>query len=149
MDSQWSKQEACFALATQVWLAVNHNTSITSVEWVQCSKHIACASQLVSCQSNMCNSWGYEWLVLFVCFVALRPGQQLWSLWDGQFLGKLEQAVNQYFVHILSLVTDNYPSWMIHSVEGRRMTVQIISWSISTKVWERARFQRLENLKIH
>ena len=23
------------------------------------------------------------------------------------FLGKLEQAVNQYFVHILSLVTDN------------------------------------------
>ena len=28
------------------------------------------------------------------------------------FLGKLEQAVNQYFVHILSLVTDNNPSWM-------------------------------------
>ena len=29
MDSQWSKQEACFACATQVWLAVNHNTSVT------------------------------------------------------------------------------------------------------------------------
>ena len=26
------------------------------------------------------------------------------------FLGKLEQAVNQYFVHILSFVTDNNPS---------------------------------------
>ena len=26
------------------------------------------------------------------------------------FLGKLEQAVNQYFVHILSLVTANNPS---------------------------------------
>ena len=26
------------------------------------------------------------------------------------FLGKLEEAVNQYFVHILSLVTDNNPS---------------------------------------
>ena len=26
------------------------------------------------------------------------------------FLGKLEQAVNQYLVHILSLVTDNNPS---------------------------------------
>ena len=26
------------------------------------------------------------------------------------FLGKLEQAVNQYFVHILSLVTDNNQS---------------------------------------
>ena len=26
------------------------------------------------------------------------------------FLGKLEKAINQYFVHILSLVTDNNPS---------------------------------------
>ena len=26
------------------------------------------------------------------------------------FLGKLEQAVNQYFMHILSLVTDKGPS---------------------------------------
>ena len=53
----------------------------------------------------------------FVCYAALRPCQQLWSsLRDGQFtsphffLGKLEQAVNQYFVHILLLVTDNNPS---------------------------------------
>ena len=29
------------------------------------------------------------------------------------FLGKLEQAVNQYFMHILWLVTDNNPSRMI------------------------------------
>ena len=29
-DSQWAKQEACFARAIQVWLAVNHNTSVTS-----------------------------------------------------------------------------------------------------------------------
>ena len=29
-DSQLSKQEACFARATHVWLTVNHNTSITS-----------------------------------------------------------------------------------------------------------------------
>ena len=29
-NSQWSKQEACFACATQVWLAVNHNTSVIS-----------------------------------------------------------------------------------------------------------------------
>ena len=33
-DSQWSKQEACFAHATRVWLAVNHNTSVTSGERV-------------------------------------------------------------------------------------------------------------------
>ena len=31
-DSQWSKQEACFACATQVGLDVNHNTSVTSGE---------------------------------------------------------------------------------------------------------------------
>ena len=30
----------------------------------------------------------------------------------------LEQAVNQYFVHILSLVTDNNPSWMIQGKGG-------------------------------
>ena len=47
------------------------------------------------------------------------------------FLCKLEQAVIQYFVHILLLVTDN------GSVEGMRMTVEIISWSISAKVWDR------------
>ena len=52
MDSQWSKQESCFACATWVWLAFNHNTSITSSEWVRCSKRIAQASELGSCQSN-------------------------------------------------------------------------------------------------
>ena len=32
MDSQWSRQEACFARAILRWFAVNHNTSITSSE---------------------------------------------------------------------------------------------------------------------
>ena len=31
-DSQWSKQEACFAIGNKVWLAVNHNNSVTSGE---------------------------------------------------------------------------------------------------------------------
>ena len=31
-DSQWSKQEACFACATRVWLAINHNTSFFFLE---------------------------------------------------------------------------------------------------------------------
>ena len=48
--------EACFACATRVLLAVNHNTSITSGERVRCSKTIAQASELRSCQSNLCNS---------------------------------------------------------------------------------------------
>ena len=34
----------------------------------------------------------------------------------------------------LSLVTDNNPS----GIGGRRMTVEIISLSVSTKVWDRA-----------
>ena len=50
----------CFACATQVWLAVNHNTSITSGEWDRCSKRNAWASELGSCQLNLCSSWGYE-----------------------------------------------------------------------------------------
>ena len=39
-DSQWSKQEACFARATQVWLAVNHKTSVTSGELIRCPKRM-------------------------------------------------------------------------------------------------------------
>ena len=37
-----------FARATQVWLAVNHNTSITSGERVRCSKSIARAVNLAA-----------------------------------------------------------------------------------------------------
>ena len=57
-----------------------------------------------------------SFVCLFVCFVALRPKSTAmvmagWSVHlNTLFLGKLEQAVNQYFVHILSLVTDNNPS---------------------------------------
>ena len=55
-------------------------------------------------------------ICLFVCFVALRPKSTAmviagWSVHlTTLFPGKLEQAVNQYFVHIFSLVTDNNPS---------------------------------------
>ena len=50
---------------------------------------------------------------LFVCFVALRPKSTAMVMAGRSvhlttlFLGRLEQAVNQSFVHILSLVTDN------------------------------------------
>ena len=54
---------------------------------------------------------------LFVCFVALHPKSTA-MVRAGRsvnqttlfFLGKLEQAVNQYFVNILLLLTDNSPS---------------------------------------
>ena len=56
--------------------------------------------------------------VVVAGFVALRPKSTAMVMAGRSvhlttlFLGKLEQAVNQYFVHILSLVTDNNPSWM-------------------------------------
>ena len=50
-DSQWSEQEACFARATQKWLAVNHN-SVTSGEFIRFSKRIVQTSKFVNCQSN-------------------------------------------------------------------------------------------------
>ena len=48
------EQEACFARATQVWIDVNHNTSVISGELIRCSNPIARASELGSCQSNVC-----------------------------------------------------------------------------------------------
>ena len=52
----------------------------------------------------------------FVCFVALHPKSTAMVMarrsvhLTTPFLGKLEQVVNQYFVYILLLVTDNNPS---------------------------------------
>ena len=53
----------------------------------------------------------------FCCFTSLVNSYDLREMVSSPnntfFLGKLEQAVNQYFMHILLLVTDNNPSWMI------------------------------------
>ena len=55
-------------------------------------------------------------LIWFGLYVALRPKST--AIVMAFFLGKLEQAVNQYFVHILSLVTDNNHIWMIQRKGG-------------------------------
>ena len=51
---------------------------------------------------------------LFCCFtsqvISYSHGGTVSSPIHTFFLGKLKQAVNQYFLHILSLVTDNNPS---------------------------------------
>ena len=64
------------------------------------------------CQLHFC---------LFCCFTSqvnsYGHGVTVSSHNHTFFLGKLEQAVNQYFVHILSLVTDNNPSGMISERE--------------------------------
>ena len=38
------------------WLAVNHTTSVTSGELFRCSKRVVRASELGSCQTNLCHS---------------------------------------------------------------------------------------------
>ena len=46
MSSKWRKQEVCLACATQVWLAVNHNTSVTSVSVLQGQVSLAAVNQI-------------------------------------------------------------------------------------------------------
>ena len=76
-----------------------------------------------------------------VWFEFFHLSELIWSYGDGHltqprfYLGKLDKAVNQFFVRILLFVTDNNPS----RISGkRRMTVELISWSIPTKVWDQA-----------
>ena len=64
--------------------------------------------------SLILRSLDFIFKIVFVCFVALRP-KSIAMVMAGRsvhltslFLGKLEQAVYQYFVHILSLVTDKF-----------------------------------------
>ena len=52
-------------------------------------------------------------LLLYVPVNSFDHGGTISSPNHTFFLGKFEEAVNQYFVHILLLVTDNNPSWMI------------------------------------
>ena len=79
---------------------------------------------------------GALFVCLFCCFTSqvnsYGHGGTVGSPNHFFFLGKLEQAINQYFVHILSIVTHNSPSLMIQ----RRIIVENISWLISTKVWD-------------
>ena len=73
--------------------------------------------------------------VLICLFLLLyAPSQQLWSLRDGQFTFSWA-SLNKQLTSPL-LVTDNKP--FLSDSEGRRMTVEIITLSISTKVWDRA-----------
>ena len=86
-------------------------------------------------------SWAQS---LFVRFVVLRPkSTSTCMVMAGRSVhlttllpGQAWTSGKPYLVHILSLVTDNNPSWMIQGKGG--MSVEIISWSISTKVWGRA-----------
>ena len=74
---------------------------------------------------------------LFVCVEVLRPSQpngvmsSAVSLLNHTFTGQAKSSKRLISsVHILSPETDNCPSWISG---GERMSVENISWSISTK----------------
>ena len=86
---------------------------------------------------------------LFVCLLLYVPSQQLWSWRDSLFtlplffLGKLEQAVNHSVLRTHTFACNWQQPFLNESAEGRRMTLDIISWSISMKVWDRNRIKLL------
>ena len=88
-------------------------------------------------QLLICPSWiQIGFLVLFVCVEVLRPSQpngvmsSAVSLPNHTFTGQASSKYLTSIVHSLPPETDNCPSW----ISGReRMTVDNISWSISTK----------------
>ena len=85
----------------------------------------------------------YVLVDLFVCFVALRPKStamviagrsvHLTTLFSWASLNKQLTSNRAH-----SFPCNWQQPFMNDSAEGRRMTVEIISWSISTKVWDRA-----------
>ena len=79
----------------------------------------------------------------FFCFVALRPKStamviagrsvHLTTLFSWASLNKQLTSNRAH-----TFACNWQQSFMNDSAEGRRMTVEIISWSISKKVWDRA-----------
>ena len=93
-------------------------------EWSILPQHLCLGdSQYDSDQSR----WGICFVIfvlfcLFCCFTSevnsYGRGGTVSSPTHTFFLGKLELAVNQFFMHILLLVTDTNPSWMIQGKGG-------------------------------
>ena len=77
----------------------------------------------VKCHTNGLVGW-FD----FLCMVMRRRSFYISTLFPGQ-----AWAVNQYLVHIHSIVTEKKLL--------RKMALEIISLSISTKLWDRARIK--------
>ena len=85
---------------------------------------------------NTCLNW-----CLFVCFVALRPKStamviagrsvHLTTLFPGQAWTSGQPVIRAH-----TFACNWQQPFLNESAEGRRMTVEIISWLISTKVWD-------------
>ena len=69
-DSQWSKQEARFAHVTQVWLDVNHNTSVLL------------ANELML-ESYCMGKWAWQLSIKFISFMRLWMVAKIWRFIKG------------------------------------------------------------------
>ena len=86
-----------------------------------------------------------KWVLIkfFVCFVALRPKStamvmvgrsvHLTTLFPGQAWTSSKPVLRAH-----TFACNWQQPFLNDSVEGRRMTVEIVSWSISMKVWDQA-----------
>ena len=100
---------------------------IICIFWVLCFSSFRICS-LLPCGHLLGKGWPFGscwWCLLFCLFCCFTSQVNSYghcgtvsSHNHTFFLGKLEQAVNQYFMHILSLVTNNNPSWMIQRKGG-------------------------------
>ena len=123
-------------LATSIWYGTLMKNCFK--DWSQST--IISNDQNASC-SILVSQVGHE-LICF-CFVALRPKSTAMII-AGRSLhlttlfswASLNKQLTSNRAH--TFACNWQQPFMNDSAEGRRMTVEIISWSISTKVWDRA-----------
>ena len=94
------------------------------------------AKKMCLCTPHLCEQNTHQiWLV---CFVALRPKSTAMVMagWSVHLTTLLPgQAWPVLRAHTFAC---NWQPFLNYSAEGRRMTVEMISWSISMKVWDQA-----------
>ena len=121
-DKQWSKvTDFCYSILTQI------------MEWI-----------LFSC-SSLNTAFYVKTRILRIGCVAWQNKSQTREICQIYIPGE-GSSRKTWLEHLLKCqMQNNSCNWqqpfLNESVEGRRMTVEIISWSISTKVWYQAKIK--------
>ena len=144
-------QTSLFCMCHSCWLAVNHNTSVISGQWIRCLKPIAQTCEHGSCQSNLCLSWGYEWLQkskdsLKACFENVisrwhfhnknfdRSGQQFWGSDCAEALTDLHLCCSHFTNgwDFLMLTGSSLPTCFLSSAD---LIQNKLFWKIISGIW--------------
>ena len=116
--------------------------------WLR-NKKIIISYTLLPGGLELLNIFGFlKWRFFFVCFVALRPkstamvmaGRSVHTLFPGQAWTSSKPELRAH-----TFACNWQQPFLNDSAEGRRMTVEIISWSISMKVWDRTGDRNLDS----